>query len=76
MPVFAPVRTMSIKVEERESFLLHRRRLGFTQSDVASRSGVGRIKIVNWENGSALLKPDQIESLWAALEADVEDGVA
>jgi len=72
---YAPVRLTNVKVEEREKFLVLRRRTGLTQAEVAERSGVGRIKILAWENGSGLLKQDQIDALWSALDTiDSEAG--
>lgn len=75
MGTYAPVRLTNVKVEEREKFLVLRRRTGLTQAEVAERSGVGRIKILAWENGSGLLKQDQIDALWSALDTiDSEAG--
>jgi len=56
-------------LEDREVFIIYRRRAGITQLDLAERAGVRQPLISWWEKGRIELSEDAVEALWDAAEA-------
>ena len=56
--------TLATRLKER------RKRLGLSQSALASAAGVSQPTVANWENGGHTPRPDALERLASALDTD------
>jgi predicted transcriptional regulator len=63
-------------LEERELFILLRRRAGVTQREVARQSGVRQPLVSVWEKGSTEISRERVDALWSALEVLSETEVS
>lgn len=69
-------------LEERELFILYRRRMGVTQTALAAETGIRQPRISWWEQGRMEFSAEKVERLWEAVEvlatagAPEESGVA
>lgn len=68
-------------LEERELFILYRRRMGVTQTRLAEETGIRQPRISWWEQGRMEFSPEKVQRLWEAVEsaatgAREESGVA
>jgi transcriptional regulator with XRE-family HTH domain len=69
-------------LEERELFILYRRRAGVTQTALAEQTGIRQPRISWWESGRLDFSREKVDRLWEAVEvlattgAREESGVA
>lgn len=69
-------------LEERELFILYRRRMGVTQTALAVETGIRQPRISWWEQGRMEFSAEKVQRLWEAVEvlaatgAREESGVA
>lgn len=57
------------RLEEREAFILWRRRHGITQGEAARSAGIIQPMVSGWEKGSYELPREKVDALWAAVDA-------
>jgi hypothetical protein len=55
-------------LEDREIFMIYRRRAGVTQMAIAKESGIRQPLISWWEQGKVELSDEAVEKLWIAVE--------
>jgi ribosome-binding protein aMBF1 (putative translation factor) len=56
-------------LEERELFMLIRRRAGITQVQIAERAGIAQTVVSRWESGRWPASEEWVGGLWDALDA-------